>query len=191
MSDEELLQLSYKKPLYFGELFDRHNKRFLRISQRALRSKEDAEDVVQEAFIRIYKYGKKFPQNGGRFGPWANTILKNCIADQINKYKKSTVSLTEEIENTSPELITPAEESLATVGLSPAGELGNKNVQIVLGKMGGSAAEIINLRYVLGKSFKEISKILHIKNSTARVRVYRSKKMFLEAYKQFDGFQYD
>lgn len=186
MSDEEILELSYRKPSSFGELFDRHQKRFLKIAKRALRSEEDAEDVVQEAFIRIYKYGKKFPLNGGKFTPWANTILKNCLADQINKYKNSTVALTEEMENTSPHLSTSQEESSAVD--EPIFSLENKGyVQSVLNKIGGAAAEIINLRYVLGKSFKEIAKILHIKNSTARVRVYRSKKIFIQAYQQYNN----
>jgi RNA polymerase sigma factor (sigma-70 family) len=178
MSDEEILKLSYRKPSRFGELFDRHQKRFLRIAKRTLRSGDDAEDVVQEAFVRIYKYGQKFPENGGKFTPWANTILKNCMADQINKYKNMTVSLTEEIENTSPDLI----------DLNQQAVFENKSyVQSVLNKIGGTAAEIMNLRYVLGKSFKEIAKILNIKNSTARVRVYRSKKIFIQEYKQFNN----
>lgn len=181
MSDEEILRLSYKKPHYFGELFNRHSKRFLRIAKNTLRSEDDAEDVVQEVFVRVYKYGKNFPSNGGKFGPWANTILKNCIADQINKYKNSTVAITEEIEDT-------------TTDSNQYGDaLGNVDyVKFVLSKMDNSTAEMINLRYILGKSFKEISRILNIKNSTARVRVYRSKKVFARAYKQFDnnGEQY-
>ena len=166
MSDEEILKLSYKKPSKFGELFDRHHKRFLRVANQNLRSKEDAEDVVQEAFVKIYKYGKKFPENGGRFIPWANTILRNCMADQIGKYKNIPISFTEEMEEVTPSQTN--EEVLREV---------NKNyVQFVLKKIGGLTAEIINLRYMLGKSFKEIAKTLNIKNSTARVRVYRSKK---------------
>lgn len=177
MNDEEILKISYSKPSRFRELFDRHQKRFMRIAQKSLRSKDDAEDVVQEAFVRIYKYGKTFPAKGGKFVPWANTILKNCIADQINKYKNATISLTEEIENATPDL-------------SNNDLLGNKNyVQFVLEKIGGATAEIINLRYVLGKSFKEIAKILDIKNSTARVRVYRSKKIFLQTYEQFNNYE--
>jgi DNA-directed RNA polymerase specialized sigma24 family protein len=62
-------------------------------------------------------------------------------------------------------------------------------VQFVLGKIGGVTAEIINLRFVLGKSFKEIGKTLNIKSGTARVRVYRSKKIFMQAYKQFNNYE--
>lgn len=179
MSDEEILKLSYKRPSYFGQLFDRHHKRFLKIAKRTLRSEDDAEDTVQEAFIRIYKYGKKFPQNGGKFVPWSNTILKNCLADQINKYKNATVALTPELEAVTPCL--DQEEILNNSNQS--------YVQFVLHKIGGATAEILNLRYVLGKSFKEIARMLNIKNSTARVRVHRSKKIFMQAYEQFNSYE--
>ncbi len=177
LSDEEILELSYKRPHHFGKLFDRHYKRFLKIAEKTLRSKDDAEDVVQETFVKIYKYGKKFPANGGKFRSWSNTILKNSMADQINKYKNISISFTEEMEAVTP-------------SLNPDELTNNSNrnyVQFVLKKIGGTAAEIINLRYILGKSFKEIAKTLNIKNSTARVRVYRSKKIFMKIYKQFNN----
>lgn len=177
MEDEEILKLSYERPSYFNMLFDRHHKRFLTIARKNLRSKSDAEDVVQETFIKIYKYGEKFPGNGGRFKPWANTVFKNCMADQINKYKNKTVSLTEEMEAVTPSL---EQEEIPEIN-------GNKNfVQFVLQKIGGSTAEIINLRYVLGKSFKEIARTLNIKSGTARVRIHRSKKIFMKTYEQFN-----
>jgi len=176
MSDEEILKTSYRRPSRFRELFDRHSKRFLRIARGSLRSKDDAEDVVQEAFVRIYKYGRKFSVSDGRFVPWANAILRNCIADQINRYKNTTLAINEEIENASPD---SGQDGIFD------GNVGY--VQFVLKKMDRAAAEVINLRYILGKSFKEISKILHIKNSTARVRVYRSKKLFAQTYKQFNN----
>ena len=180
MSDEEILKISYKKPHYFGEIWNRHNKRFLAIAKKTLRSNDDAEDVVQDTFIKIYKYGKKFSESSGKFRPWANTILKNCLADQINKYKKVEMPINEEIENTASD-----PSSLENV-------FGNSSyVRFVLKKIDKANAEIINLRYILGKSFKEIAKILHIKNSTARVRVYRSKKVFAEVYKQYNHNSYE
>lgn len=181
MSDEEILKLSYRRPSRFGELFDRHHKRFLRIAKKSLRSEDDAEDVVQEVFVRIYKYGEKFSLGGGKFVPWANTILKNCIADQIKKYQNAPAGLTEEMQNSSPELM---EQSVSFEKMTSASHSERDYVQIALKKIGGAAAEIINLRSVLGKSFKEIGRVLNIKSGTARVRFYRSKKIFAQAYEQ-------
>jgi RNA polymerase sigma-70 factor (ECF subfamily) len=182
MSDEEILKLSYKRPAQFSELFDRHYKRFMRVAKRTLRSEDDAEDAVQETFIRIYKYGKNFPKNGGKFVPWANAILKNCMADRINKYKNVPSSLTDEMEAIIPSTdLNPEEISV--------NENSKNYVQFVLKKIGGATAEILNLRYVLGKSFKEIAKIMNIKNSTARVMIHRSKKVFIQTYEEFNNYE--
>ena len=180
MSDEEILKLSYKRPSRFGELFDCHFKRFMATAQKTLRSKDDAEDVVQETFIRIYKHGQKFPSSGGNFRAWTNAILKNCMADRINKYKNATVALTEEMEATALSL---------NQGEIPDNNSEKNYTQFVLDKIGGATAEIINLRYILGKSFKEIAKIMNIKSSTARVRVHRSKKIFMQIYEQFNNYE--
>ena len=98
------------------------------------------------------------------------------MADQINKYKNVPALFTEEMQEKIPSL---DEEEVFNNN--------NKNyIQFVLNKIGGATAEIIKLRYVFGKSFKEIAKILNIKNSTARVRVYRSKKTFMQIYEQYN-----
>ena len=103
------------------------------------------------------------------------------MADQINKYENIPISFTDEMEAITPSL---NQEEIFNSG--------NKSyVQFVLEKIGGATAEIINLRYILGKSFKEIAKILNIKNSTARVRIHRSKKLFIQTYEQFNNNNYE
>lgn len=173
MSDEEILEASYKNPAHFGKLFDRHSKRFLKIARKSLRSKDDAEDAVQNAFVKIYKYGRSFSFDDGKFTPWANSILKNCIADQIKKYERESVSLTPEMEN----MVSAENEESSS----------NKSyIEFILGKLSKPAAEILRLRYVLGHSFKKIGKLLNIKSGAARVRVYRAKKNFEEIYNQYN-----
>src|SRR3989344_1927329 len=102
MTDNEILALSYKNPTQFAELFNRHSGRLLAVAKRSLGSAEEAEDTVQETFVRIYKYGKKFLDQGGEFKPWSNTILKHCIIDTLRKRKVHEVSLSEEIESVIP-----------------------------------------------------------------------------------------
>jgi RNA polymerase sigma-70 factor (ECF subfamily) len=178
-SDRGILRASYKKPARFGELFDRHHKRFLAIAQRATSSKDEAEDIVAETFVRIYKHGQKFlAKKGGDFRPWSNTILRNCIIDQITKNRSKELSLTEEMESVIGD----------TCGYEA---FESKNyIQSVFHKLSSAKAEILNLRFVLGKSFKEIAKILCITSGAARVRAYRAKKDFQEIYSRSNPNKY-
>ncbi len=174
MSDSEILMLSYKEPARFAEIFNRHSGRFLAVAQKATRSKDEAEDIVQNAFVRIYKHGEKFLEKGGSFKFWSNAILRNCIIDQIRKRPKNEVSLTEEMENVIGDL-----NDYKTFE-------SNNYIQSVFKKLSSAKVEILKLRFVLGKSFKEIAKILGITAGAARVRAYRAKKDFLEIYGQLN-----
>ncbi len=170
VSDEEILRLSYEKPSCFSELYDRHHKRFLAIARKATSSKDEAEDIVQETFVRIYKHGNKFLAKGGNFKHWSNIILRNCTSDQITKRRSKEVPLTEEMES-----------SIGTTLDYEALESSNY-IQSVFEKVNSTRVEILKLRFVLGKSFKEIAKILGTTSGAARVRVHRAKKDFIEIH---------
>ena len=179
MSDNEILALSYKEPARFAELFDRHSGRLLAMAKRKVGSEDEAEDTVQNTFIRIYKHGEKFLEKGGNFKFWVNAILRNCAIDQIKKRRKNEVSLTEEMQET----------------LGASGDHGlfesNDFIQSVFKRLSSAKAEILKLRFILGKSFKEIGKILGISSGAARVRTHRAKKDFLAIYNQLSLNAYD
>lgn len=178
-SDNEILMLSYKNPARFADLFDRHHGRFLAIAKKALGSRDLAEDAVQETFVRIYKYGKKFLGSGGDFRPWSNGILRNAIIDQARKKQAKEVPLTPEMEN-----VLSTENNLAEME-------SRDSFNTVMRKLNAAAAEILNLRFVLGKSFKEIGRILGVGSSAARVRVFRAKKEFIEIHKELNANIYE
>jgi len=77
-SDEELLALSIKKPEVFGILLDRYQNAFLRKSQSVVFSREEAEDIVQETFTKIYTNAHRFEVvPGASFKSWGYRILLN------------------------------------------------------------------------------------------------------------------
>src|SRR3989344_7836989 len=73
LSDEELLALSLKKPSTFEILMTRYQRQFLTRAQNVLGSRDSAEDVVQEAFIRIYRFAPNFRGEQGTFRAWSLT----------------------------------------------------------------------------------------------------------------------
>lgn len=174
MSDQEILEQSYKNPKAFALLFDRHNKRLLSIAKRATGSKDEAEDIVQETFVRIYKHGKKFVDSKGDFRHWSNVIIKNCVVDYLRKREKSPVKLTDEMQ-----AVLESEDEYSI-------RESNNYVTSVLSKLDAASAEILNWRFVFGKSFKEIARLLNITSGAARVRAMRAKKNFIEIHKGFN-----
>ena len=173
MSDLEVLKKSYKQPALFGEIFDRYNKTFLKIARKSLRSEAEAEDAVQEAFVRIYKYGAKFVESHGDFKRWSYTILRNSIIDQVHKKGSETVELSEEMES----VLGSNEDYL---------EFESDNyIRSIFVRMSAAGSEILKMRFLLGKSFKEIARILEITSTAARVRVYRAKKEFMDIRNEY------
>ena len=78
LKDEEILAASLEKPAFFKILVDRYQEAFLRKALSILRRQEDAEDIVQETFVKIYFNGKKFKKMEGiEFKSWAYKILIN------------------------------------------------------------------------------------------------------------------
>src|SRR3989338_4308050 len=84
LKDEEILFASLEKPALFRVLMVRYEQAFLRKAKSIVYQEEDAEDVVQDAFTKIYFNAGKFKKRPGiEFKSWAYKILVNTA---INKY---------------------------------------------------------------------------------------------------------
>jgi RNA polymerase sigma-70 factor (ECF subfamily) len=87
--DEEILIKSLNKPRLFEHLVSKYQDSFLRTAYRVLNSKEEAEDAVQDAFVKIYFNAKKFKkQEGIEFKSWAFKILFNTALTRYRKAKR-------------------------------------------------------------------------------------------------------
>src|ERR671935_648391 len=64
----------------FRELVERHSRSVFRLAFRMTGNEQDAEDVVQEAFLRAYKQLGRF-ESRANFGTWLYRIVANCSVD--------------------------------------------------------------------------------------------------------------
>src|SRR4051812_18052933 len=88
-SDEELLALSVSHPSLFALLVRKYEQPFLRKALSIVKGQEEAEDVVQEAFTKIYINAAKFKkQEGAQFSSWGYRILINTALTHYAKKKK-------------------------------------------------------------------------------------------------------
>src|SRR3989344_7520274 len=106
-SDEELLGLSVAHPSLFALLVRKYEAPFLRKALSIVRDENDAQDIVQEAFTKIYLNAKKFKVvEGATFSSWGYRILVNTALTHYARRKRRgarTVDLSEEIWNLIPD----------------------------------------------------------------------------------------
>src|ERR671934_15809 len=71
----------------FRALVERHSRSVFQLAYRMTGNEQDAEDVVQETFLRAYKQLSRFESRAG-FGTWLHRIAANCSLDLLRKRKR-------------------------------------------------------------------------------------------------------
>lgn len=173
LSDEDILNKSFSNPKYFELLVDRYQDVFLRKSMSIVHSREEAEDIVQETFLKIYKFGNNFREKeGASFRSWAFEILRNTCFSYYQKQKRYT-SQTKLVDFSEYDF----EDKTAQV--SETTESDNKfRVESILSLIPESLSDILRLYFLEEKSQKEIAKIENISLGAVRTRMHRAKRFF-------------
>ena len=179
LSDSEVLAASRRNPELFSLLVDRYEAAFLRKARTILYSKEDAEEVVQDTFTRIYVYADRYkPQEGASFSSWAYAILTRLAFTRYQKVKKlrgRTLDLEPETFERLPDGVAFLED------LSLRDE-----VLMAFSRIPESAAKVLRLQFLEGKSQEEIAASEGSSVSAVKTRVHRAKKLFKKAL-SYDG----
>ena len=173
-SDEEVLRASQVNPDLFAVLVARYEDAFLRKARTILYTKEDAEEVVQDAFTRIYVYADRYqPQEGASFSSWGYAILTRLAFTRYQKLRKHRTR-NQELDPEAYERI--GEEDGFLEDLTVRSE-----VPVALSKIPEAASRVLRLQFIEGKSQEEIAHLEGSTVSAVKTRVHRAKKLFKEA----------
>ena len=88
ITENIILQIKNKDEDAFRQLFYAYRPKLFYIALKELRDKHDAEDCIQEVFLRILKQIKEYDHSKSSFSTWVIMILKNCMND-IKKQTKN------------------------------------------------------------------------------------------------------
>lgn len=171
MKDEEVLALSVSSPAAFSILFDRYHDDFARKAKKIV-GEEAAEDLVQEAFVKIYLNAGRFRvQEGASFKSWGYRILVNACFTWYKKQKRdreATMPLDEELAELLPNFRTNDYDREFTADY----------VLSVLSRMPNLLANVLRAYFIEGKPQKEIADELGVSVGVVKTRVHRAKKEF-------------
>jgi RNA polymerase sigma-70 factor, ECF subfamily len=156
----------------FRALVERHSRTVFRLAFRMTGNEQDAEDVVQESFLRAYRQLGRF-ESRANFGTWLYRIVANCSVDlmrarQARHDQTRSESIDEAIEMPAADL--PGPERLAQ-----SAEI-QRRVQAALGDLSPLERAAFTLRHYEGRSIDEISSALGLGTSAAKHSVFRAVK---------------
>lgn len=171
----------------FGQLVRAYDQSVLRLAMNLLRSQEDAQDVYQEAFLRVYRNLKNFRFDCS-FHTWLYRIVTNLCLDQMRKRKvrKEESTQIEAADGPLDRLDTFQElrvEGDPERGLL-SGEL-RERIQAALGGLTARERMVFELRHYQGLKLRNIGEILGTSEEAAKNCLFRATQKMRVALGDF------
>jgi RNA polymerase sigma-70 factor (ECF subfamily) len=154
----------------FRTLVERHAERVFRLAYRIARNEHDAEDIVQESFLRAYCQLDRFEARAN-FGTWLHRIVANCAVDLLRaRQARRDQSRGEALDAAAPSLPSdrPGPDRLAA-----SAEI-DRHVAGALDRLSPLERAAFTLRHYEGLSIDEIGRTLGLGTSAAKHSVFRA-----------------
>jgi RNA polymerase sigma-70 factor (ECF subfamily) len=155
----------------FRALVDRHSRALFRVAFRMTGNETDAEDVVQESFLRAYRQLGKFDERAS-FGTWVYRIAVNCSLDLVRSRKRRGEQQQPEDSREDPVRMAvssgPGPDRLAL-----SGEL-RERVAEAMNELSAAERSAFVLRHFEGMRIEEVSRVLGCQPGAAKHSVFRA-----------------
>jgi RNA polymerase sigma factor (sigma-70 family) len=161
----------------FNDIIHNIHRRLFGIAFRILRNREEAEDVVQEVFLKMWMMKDKLDLYKDPAG-LAVTITKNNCIDRIRKLKhidNEEYASGLQVADSEPTPFQQLEKNETTAIISK-----------IIGKLPQSYREIIQMREIDGLSYEEIAMKNNMNINTLRVSISRARQMIREDYLKYN-----
>jgi RNA polymerase sigma-70 factor, ECF subfamily len=154
----------------FRELVERHGRAVFRVAYRITGRTEDAEDVVQETFLRAYRQLDKFEARAN-LRTWLHRIASNCAVDLLRARPKREIAeepeALERAAGTAGDGLPPPDRSLLGVQIK-------ERLAGAMALLTDMERAAFTLRHYEGLSIDEIAGILGLKTGAAKHSIFRA-----------------
>jgi len=171
LSEEEIIagcKLGKRKAQH--ELYNRYSGSMFGVALRYSRNKSEAEDVLQEAFIRIFKYIKSFEgRNQGSLSAWIKTIVINTTLSYNRNNKKH--HYTEDVDE-----VQVGENPVFDISSDSDTDERKNKIMKAMQQLPHGYRTVFNLYSLEGYTHKEIAEILDISENTSKSQLSKARK---------------
>jgi len=166
----------------FRVLVERYQGRAFRLALRVLRDEDQARDVVQDAFLKVYGSLDRFEGRSG-FYTWLYRIVMNLCLDRKRRDRSDR-----EVEWSDETLTQAAPAAAAPASTGPDAEVERLELRVLVARaidaLPQDARRTIQLREIDGLSYKEIAAALGIPKGTVMSRLHYARRRLQEALRE-------
>jgi RNA polymerase sigma factor (sigma-70 family) len=153
----------------FSYFIEKYKDMAFSIAFRIIDNREDAEEIVQDSFLRAFKSLKKF-RFDSKFSTWFYRIVVNNSLSKLKREKQDTCNI--DIDKVSDSIIENVESVYK--GLIHADQ--QKFINYALGELCIEDKLLLTLYYLNENSIEEISEITNISQQTLKMKIHRARK---------------
>jgi RNA polymerase sigma-70 factor (ECF subfamily) len=168
-------------PGAFSELYDRYRERLVHFISRKTGDRDRAEDLVQEAFIRVTRHLHRFDQSK-KFSTWIYTICSNLAKNELRNRSRSPLVLFQKLTTHWEPDHRPLQ--FEDLGNRPDDMYRKRYLQKIVEQTVEERPEhhklVFKLRELEGKSYEEIADITGVNLGTVKSRLHRARTSFAE-----------
>jgi RNA polymerase sigma-70 factor, ECF subfamily len=174
------------------ELVQRYHRRIYNICYRFAGSAEDAQDLTQEVFIKMYRTLNTYEVERGAFMTWVTTMTRNLLVDHFRKTKQDRLTDSLDAAPSEREDAMALSEKLPDSGVGPdltvqSQQVGER-VHRALQRLSPDLREAVILRDLQDMDYKEIATVLKVPEGTVKSRINRGRaelaRLLQRTYKQ-------
>jgi RNA polymerase sigma-70 factor (ECF subfamily) len=167
-------------------LLKSYNRKIYNLCYRFTGRAEEAEDVTQEVFIKVFQTLKSYHAAQGSFTTWLNRVARNHLVDHYRRARKDRV--TSSLEDELPEA-----EQQSSPHMEPTGQVESRErrevLQTALDKLSPDLREAVILRDLHDLDYDEIAQVLSVPQGTVKSRINRGRLELGRVLKRMEGMR--
>jgi RNA polymerase sigma-70 factor, ECF subfamily len=161
------------------EIVQRYHRRIYNLCYRFAGSADDAQDLTQEVFIRMYRTLNSYDVGRGAFMTWITTLTRNLLVDHFRKTKHDRLTDSLDATASDHEDAMPLGERIPDGGPAPDSGVQSREtketVHQALQKLSPELREAVILRDLQDMDYREIATVLKVPEGTVKSRINRGR----------------
>ena len=149
----------------YQQAINQYRQRVFSFAYYSLRTREDAEDITQDVFIRLWQHWRKIDHE--RMGAWLMRVAHNSVIDHVRRHKneQQRVDMPESLENA----VTVEDSELESQQF-------RQQLEAAISSLQDPYRSIVIMRDVQGLSYQEIEQTLDLSQSQVKVYLHRGRR---------------